>query len=238
METNLFTNAAAKSSDSGSNSTVQGNGSTEQDMFTKLLVAQIQNQDPLSPQDPSAFVQQLTQLSQTEALKNLANLTESNVATLNSMQVLAMGAQVGSNVMVSTDHVKLAGEEVKGEITLTASSAKTQLVLTDSGGKETTIELGKGAPGGVPFTIDPKKLGLADGDYKLKVVTSDGQQDTAIDIAGRLNSVRLVTGGAVLNVSNVGEVPPGAVTVFNGRTRNSNTTAAAAAAAAAKSTVI
>jgi flagellar hook assembly protein FlgD len=26
------------------------------DMFTKLLVAQIQNQDPLSPTDPSQFV--------------------------------------------------------------------------------------------------------------------------------------------------------------------------------------
>jgi flagellar basal-body rod modification protein FlgD len=237
METNLFTSAAAKSNASGTNGAVQSNGSTEQDMFTKLLVAQIQNQDPLSPQDPSQFVQQLTQLSQTESLKNLANLTQENLTTLTSMQVLAMGAQVGSNVMASTDTVKLAGDTVKGEITLTAASAKTQLVLTDSGGKETTIDLGTQSPGGVPFSIDPASLHLSDGSYKMKVVTSDGQQDTAIDIAGRLNSVRLVTGGAVLSVSNIGDVSAGQITVFNGRSRNSNS-AAAAAAAAAKSSVI
>ena len=74
METNLFTNAAgAGAASTGANAAPAANTmSDSKEMFTKLLVAQIQNQDPLEPSDPSQFVQQLTQLSQTEAMQNLA----------------------------------------------------------------------------------------------------------------------------------------------------------------------
>ena len=37
-------------------------------MFLKLLVAQIQNQNPLDPQDPTQFLGQLTQYSMLEQL--------------------------------------------------------------------------------------------------------------------------------------------------------------------------
>ena len=36
------------------------------DMFLQLLVAQIQNQDPFSPMDPTQFVSQLAQFSEME----------------------------------------------------------------------------------------------------------------------------------------------------------------------------
>jgi flagellar basal-body rod modification protein FlgD len=141
METNLFTNAAAQNSNPAG---VALNGASNEgrDMFTKLLVAQIQNQDPLSPQDPSQFVQQLTQLSQTEALQNLANLTTANASVLQSMQVLAMGAQVGSDVMVQSSQVTLDGHKVTGEATLGSSSAKTSLVLAGSNGQQYEIVMG------------------------------------------------------------------------------------------------
>ena len=71
------------------------------DMFTKLLVAQIRNQDPLSPSDPTQFVNQLSQLSQTEALQNMAKMNSTSASVLQSLQVLALGAQVGSDVVVA-----------------------------------------------------------------------------------------------------------------------------------------
>ncbi len=39
---------------------------TTRDMFLQLLIAQIQNQDPLSPMDPTQFVSQLAQFSEME----------------------------------------------------------------------------------------------------------------------------------------------------------------------------
>jgi len=49
-------------------STTTGPGGTQpsEQMFLQLLVAQIKNQDPTSPSDPSQFVAQLAQFSQLE----------------------------------------------------------------------------------------------------------------------------------------------------------------------------
>jgi flagellar basal-body rod modification protein FlgD len=229
IDTNYFGGAASGAS--GSKNPLQNGVSAEQDMFTKLLVAQIKNQDPLAPSDPAQFVQQLTQLAQTEALQNLSGLTSANASVLQSMQVLALGAQVGSDVMVNADKVELDSSKVKGEITLAASSTKTTLVLTSAGGKEHKIELGSQAPGSVPFSVDPTALGLPPGTYKMKVVTSTGEEPP-VDVAGRLNSVRLGAGGAiVLNVANVGEVAPGAITAFNGKATSTVASAGAASSA-------
>lgn len=186
-------------------------------MFTKLLVAQIRNQDPLSPTDPAQFVQQLTQLSQTETLQNLTNLTSSSASVLQSMQVLALGAQVGSNVMAQTSTVTLDGStKVSGQATLAASSTKTTLVLTGSDGVKHNINLGTQSPGTLAFSIDPAKLGLPADTYSIAVETSS-KESPPIDIQGRLNSVRLSSSGSVvLNVGNVGETATSAITAFNG----------------------
>ena len=216
METTLFTGSPGTGS-STSNAVASQNNAT-QDMFTKLLVAQIRNQDPLAPTDPSQFVNQLTQQAQTEAMQNLSTLTSANASVLQSMQVLALGAQVGSEVLVNSSTVQLDGVKVSGNITLAANSSKTTLTLKDAYDKQYTIELGAKAAGSVPFTIDPEKLGLPAGTYTMAVTTSNDEKPT-VDIAGKLSSVRLsATGSMILNVANLGEVSPGAITGFNGKT--------------------
>ena len=215
METSLFTNST--SGGATSNAVASQNNAT-QDMFTKLLVAQIRNQDPLAPTDPSQFVNQLTQQAQTEAMQNLSTLTSANASVLQSMQVLALGAQVGSEVMVNSSTVQLESGKVSGSIALSSNSSKTTLTLKDAFDKEYTIELGAKSAGNVPFTIDPEKLGLPAGTYTMAVTTSSGEKPS-VDIAGKLSSVRLsATGSMILNVANLGEVSPGAITGFNGKT--------------------
>src|SRR6516225_6697325 len=131
MQTNLSTSAGTAATDTS-------------DMFTKLLVAQIKNQDPLEPTDPSQFVNQLTQLSQTESLQSLASQATSNAALLQSMQALALGAQVGSSVSVATDHVSLDGaSKVAGHFTLSSAASQATLVLTDIAGQEHKFDLGR-----------------------------------------------------------------------------------------------
>jgi len=219
MQTNgLFNNnstSASGASDPTAN--IAGNTAAQtQDMFTKLLVAQIKNQDPLSPTDPSQFVNQLTQLSQTESLQNLSTLTSSNASVLQSMQVLSLGAQVGSDLMVTSDSVSLGTDKVSGQIEQANASTQTILTLTGIDGSTHKINLGAQGAGPVSFTLDPVALGLAPGSYKLSAVT-DTQETPAIDVAGRLNSVRLSSNGIVLNVANVGDTSPSYITAFNGK---------------------
>ena len=52
------------------------------DMFLKLLVAQIQNQDPLSPMEPTQFVSQLAQFSSMEQLLDIRQTLESILGVL------------------------------------------------------------------------------------------------------------------------------------------------------------
>jgi len=216
MQTSLFTGSTGNTNNTGN--TIASQNNATQDMFTKLLVAQIRNQDPLAPTDPSQFVNQLTQQAQTEAMQNLSTLTSANASVLQSMQVLALGAQVGSEVMVNTSTVQLDSAKVSGSIALSSNSSKTTLTLKDAADKEYKIELGAKAAGSVAFTIDPQQLGLPAGTYTMAVTTSSGEKPS-VDIAGKLSSVRLSSSGSmILNVANLGEVSPGAITGFNGKT--------------------
>lgn len=191
--------------------------SENKDMFTKLLVAQIRNQDPLAPSDPATFVNQLSQLSQTEALENMTQTTAASAAMLQSLQVLAMGGQVGSQVSVETGRVELGDAPVTGSVRLEGVSTLTHVILTDVAGKQTKIELPPHGIGGQAFTIDPAKLGLPPGKYSIAAESSDGTRP-AIEVNGRLNSVRLdSTGGILMQVAGVGEVEPGWITGFNGK---------------------
>ena len=192
------------------------NGSATSDMFTKLLVAQIRNQDPLSPSDPTQFVQQLAQLSQTEAMQNLATLTSNSTNVLESMQVLSLGAQIGSDVMARVSEIKLDQTKISGQFDVTGSNTTTTLILTDSGGVDHKVELGATQAGTVPFSVDPAALGLKPDTYQLRVETSS-KEAPGVDIAGRLNSVRLSTSGVLLSVSYVGDVAPKDITAFNGK---------------------
>jgi flagellar basal-body rod modification protein FlgD len=195
--------------------------SETQQMFTKLLVAQIQNQDPLSPSDPSQFVNQLSQLSQTEAMQSLAKTQSTSASLLQSLQVLALGAQVGSTVSVAADSVRVGDDKVAGAVQLSAASAATTLVLTGGDGVAHTFALPAHGPGPQAFSIDPAALGLAPGSYRLQAVASDGTSP-AVEVAGRIDSVRMsAAGGVVLQVANIGAVDPAAITSFNGKASGS-----------------
>jgi len=65
------------------------NGATNIDsMFMQLLITQLKNQDPLSPMDPSTFVQQLAQVTSLDQLTQinqvLQNTFGSNLGGTNS----------------------------------------------------------------------------------------------------------------------------------------------------------
>lgn len=191
--------------------------SANKDMFTKLLVAQIRNQDPLAPSDPATFVNQLSQLSQTEALENMTQTTAASATMLQSLQVLAMGGQVGTQVSVETGRIQLGETPLQGSVQLGGASTLTHLVLTNVTGTQTRIELPPHGAGAQSFTIDPAKLGLPAGNYSIAAEASDGTKP-AVEIDGRLNSVRLsATGGILMQVAGVGDVEPGWITGFNGK---------------------
>jgi flagellar basal-body rod modification protein FlgD len=215
MQTNPTSSSGAGANNSSSAAAPNG-ASVTSDMFTKLLVAQIQNQDPTAPTDPSTFVNQLATLSQTESLQSMTDATSANASILQSLQVLAMGAQVGSTLTATSTTVNLADTPVDGSVTFANGTSKANLVLTGSDGQKHSVALGPQNAGTVPFTLDPASLGLAPGTYSM-AVEDDAGDAPPVQITGTLSSVQLSTAGNVtLVVSNLGNVAPSAVTGFSG----------------------
>lgn len=126
------------------------------DDFMKLFIAQLQYQDPLKPQDPSAMLDQLSQLSLVEQSYN-------NTTTMNNL----LTAQ---NTSISLTAVSFIGKEVKAggneatfdgsvpavlEFSLPSSASSVKITVTDSAGNTVkTATLGSCKAGDNAFTWD------------------------------------------------------------------------------------
>ena len=88
-------------------------GELGQKAFLELMITQMENQDPLNPQENSEFIAQLAQFSSVEALDSMNNkfdnLTENFVAN----QALQASSLVGSSVAVPT---KIASLDSSGMV--------------------------------------------------------------------------------------------------------------------------
>jgi flagellar basal-body rod modification protein FlgD len=88
--------AGTESSDAATQPAVSSGASTDksladQQTFLKLLVTQLQMQDPLNPMDGTAFVSQLTQFSELEQLLSIDN-------GIKSMLQLLQGQVSGNSI--------------------------------------------------------------------------------------------------------------------------------------------
>ena len=65
-------------------------GALDKDTFLKLLVAQLQHQDPMSPQDSSQWTAQMAQFSTVEQLTNLATTSAKSAKSAAMSQAVAL----------------------------------------------------------------------------------------------------------------------------------------------------
>lgn len=195
-----------------------GNGGGDMSaMFTRLLIAQVKNQDPLAPMQANQFVTQLAQMSQVTAMQTLANLSAATARTQESMLIVTLGSQVGSQVRVRSDRVELGDAVVKGSFQLESSASAVDVILTDRGGAEYRVSLGAKQAGDVDFKIDPAEHGLPPGNYKVRAVADSGEKP-GIELAGELQSVRLgADGRVVLSIAGIGDALATDITRFLGR---------------------
>lgn len=113
---------------------------TDKDLFLKMLVAQMTNQDPFNTQDPSQYITQLAQFNSLEQMMQLNDSMEYLVNLNNAMLVNnAMGSAaslIGKNVEVSVENEAGEYESLTGQVK--SASIKDgvvclQLELNDTG---------------------------------------------------------------------------------------------------------
>lgn len=92
-------NSLGSSSSNSSSSAAAALGGTapSEQMFLQLLVAQLQNQDPLNPTDSTQFVSQLAQFSELEQVMAIRSDTDSLVTDASAITTAATNAATNTS---------------------------------------------------------------------------------------------------------------------------------------------
>lgn len=180
ITTNSAAAALTSGSDSSSSAKAASNSQTTKDQFLKMLVAQLQHQDPLTPPDATQFANQMTSFGQLEQLFNinstLGNLVNSGSATGRYDAVSMIGKKVeavGNELEVGAASASDIGFQLgkaAEEVTVTVKDAAGQTLRTirysdQSAGTHHYAFDGKGTDG----------QALSPGTYKLEVAAVDSQ---------------------------------------------------------------
>lgn len=102
--------------------------------FLNLLVAQLQNQDPLNPSDPTEFTSQLAQYSQLEQLFNLNSAMNSLTDAQTSSQKISTLSLIGKDVVVEDSKFSYDGNPTKVGYSADGTASTIQMQIRNSAG--------------------------------------------------------------------------------------------------------
>lgn len=172
-----------------------------QDQFLKLMTAQLNNQNPMSPQDSTQFLSQMAQFSMVSGIQDLQSSFNSFSGAIQQNQSLSASNLVGHSASVASDKAMLPGNgTLKGEMVLPAAASAVTLRITDSNGTLMKVEnLGPQSQGNLPFAWDGTQDGggLAQpGLYTVKAEAVIGGQTTALTTQATAPVTGVTLGGA------------------------------------------
>lgn len=204
-----------------------------QTAFLELMITQMENQDPLSPQENSEFIAQLAQFSSVEGLERLNSNFDSFTSSFISNQALQASSLVGRSVSVPSSEATLVeGNFVGGTIDLPAGTTDMSMnIYNNQGLLVEQIPMGAQSAGDVVFRWDGKRMEingeltdwqsaepLSTGEYRFEVIASQDGEPLQLETAltANVNSVTSdANGQLVLNLSGLGAVSINDVKQFN-----------------------
>ena len=189
--------------------------------FLNLLVAQLNNQNPLEPQGNGEFIAQLTQFSQVEGIEKLNTSMESLLSGYQSSQALQASSLVGRKVIIPSEKAVVdTSESFKATAVLPVSSSNVYVNVYDNAGSLVSrVNLGEQAAGNVSFIWDGKDSNgnlMPPGTYKFEAQATYGSETKGLYtmLPANVDSVTLGGGELMLNLAGLGSVPLSQVQVI------------------------
>ncbi len=200
--------AAGASSDAGS-----------ADRFLKLLVTQMQNQDPLNPMDNAQITSQMAQINTVAGLQTLNTSVQGLGAQFMQMQALQGAALVGHEVTLQGSRMAVntaTGQGLAGfDLALPADAVKVE-VLNPAGRVVDTLNLGALGGGRHDIAWDARQADPAL-EYRFRISANAGAQTVAATplMRDQVQAVSTSGSGLVLSTLFSGDVAYGDVKAFN-----------------------
>lgn len=204
-----------------------------QTAFLELMITQLNNQDPLSPQDNSEFIAQLAQFSSVEGIQHLNESFDNFAGNFTSNRALQASSLVGRSVTVPGDTTFLLENQlVSGVATLPASTADLNVNIYDGAGSLVEqVPVGFQARGDLTFRWDGQNFELngeiipttngstlPPGEYTFEFTALRDGSPEQLDMAvsANVNSVTVEPNGTIiLNLAGMDPVNLNEVKQFN-----------------------
>lgn len=195
------------------------------EQFLELMIAQLNNQNPLDPQDNGEFIAQLAQFSTVEGITNMADGFDTLSASMRSSQALQASSLVGGAVTAEGERTSNLryGDLVYGTAQIEPGTDNLELRIEDDMGQRIeSVQLGYQPDGELSFKWngldlevngnmieldhsemprdeDGNILPHAEGRYRFSIAGSVMGQREEMDVAmsSRVESVAILDGNKV-----------------------------------------
>ena len=212
MNVNPINAAGATESASSKAAATATDPAAAQDRFLKLLVAQLNNQDPMNPMDNAQMTSQMAQINTVTGIQQLNQTMQSMATQFNSLQVMQGATLVGRNVLTEGSNLAMIEGTGKGGFELPSGATGVTVEVTTAGGQVIDkLNMGARSAGRHTFDWDASQYAGAKDTLQFKVSAVNGS--TAVN-ATALNLTRINAAGA-----QDGQLE---LTLSNGKTINYN----------------
>ena len=150
LNNNTKTGAAANTAAASATGT---SAQETSDRFLKLLVAQLQNQDPMNPMDNAAVTTQMAQIQTVTGVSTLNSSIQALGSQFGQMQALQSVSLVGRDVTVPGNKISVADGKSTMSFDLAGAADTVKLeILNGAGEVVSTQDLGKMKAGMQSYT--------------------------------------------------------------------------------------
>ena len=184
-----------------------------QERFLKLLVAQMNNQDPMNPMDNAQMTAQMAQINTVSGIQQLNDTVKGLASQFNTLQALQSTSLVGRQVLTEGNTLTLQGNTAKAAVNLAGPADKvTVQVIAPSGQVIDTLELGAQSAGQQPIVWNASTYTHA-GNPTFKVSASKGGASVSATplSVGVVTGVSNTTTGLQLQMQNGSSQPYSAI---------------------------
>ncbi len=209
---------ALNGSSTSTPTTSSKNAAETQDRFLKLLVAQMNNQDPLNPMDNAQVTSQMAQIQQVTSLSTLDTSIKGLGTQLGQMQALQSISLVGREVSVPSDKLMVENGAAEASYELDGAAQAVKLeILGPAGNVIDTQQLGAQGSGRQTFSWDATNKATNGAELKYRITATNGAKavTSTLYTHDKVDAVYSENGSLKLNLEHLGPVDYTAVSSVN-----------------------
>jgi len=179
-----------------------------QDRFLKLLVAQLNNQDPMNPMDNAQMTSQMAQINTVTGIQQVNATLKSMAEQFAGMQVLQGSSMVGQNVLIEGNTLSRSNGVASGAIDLGGQADNVKVEILSPGGQVLdTLNLGAKSAGRHTFDWDASAYtGTGEPSYRVTATQGGNAISTTALVRDTVTSVSSENGVMTVQLQGRGAV--------------------------------